>query len=140
MSMRMTRILVATAIVLAGSDVAGADDNLEGCTLKTLRGNYTFTASGFNIVGGVAVPKAIVEALEFHGDGAVSVPSATLSVNGVIIRTVDGLGTYTLESDCSGTINLGGPTFDAVVSKDGTIAMIQTNPNTVFQGNAIRRD
>jgi hypothetical protein len=140
MTMRMTPILIA-AMVLVGAGLAGADDLVPGCTPKTLRGSYTFTASGFNIGGGgVAVPKAIVEVLEFDGDGTVTVPSATVSVNGVIIRSVDGVGSYTLEDDCSGTISLGGPTFDAVVSQDGgTIAMIQTNPSTVFQGNAVRR-
>jgi hypothetical protein len=139
MKMSSTPVLIAAAMVLAVPGLAGADDIVAGCTLKTLRGSYTFTASGFNIVGGLAVPKAIVEVLDFHGDGTVSVPSATVSINGVIIRSLDGLGSYTLEDDCSGTLILNAPTFDIVVSQNGgTIAMIQTNPNTVMQGNAVR--
>lgn len=141
MKMRTTPLLIAAAMALAGSRLAGADEIARGCTLATLRGSYTFTASGFNIgAGGVAVPKAILEVLHFHGDGTVSVPWATVSVNGVFIRSVDGLGSYTLEEDCSGTISLGVPTFDVSVSQDGrTIAMIQTNPATVMQGSAVRR-
>jgi hypothetical protein len=78
--------------------------------------------------------------IRFNGDGTLSVPAATLSVNGVIIRSLPSLGTYTVEDDCTGTITFHGPTFDAFISRDGdTLSMIQTNPNTVFQGTASRR-
>ena len=46
-----------------------ADDG-KACTVQTLRGSYLFAASGFNIVAGVAQPKAIVEGIDFNGDGA----------------------------------------------------------------------
>jgi hypothetical protein len=52
------------------------------CRLHTLRGSYVFAATGYDIVGGVAQPKAIVEAIDFHGDGTLSVPAVTVSVNG----------------------------------------------------------
>jgi hypothetical protein len=38
------------------------------CAERTLRGSYVFSAAGFNIVGGVQQPKAIVEAIVFHGE------------------------------------------------------------------------
>jgi len=111
----------------------------EGCGVKTLRGTYVFAATGFNIVAGVALPKAIVEVIEFNGDGTLSVPAATLSANGMIVRSVDGVGTYTVADDCSGTILFAGPVFDIFVAPDAEqIWMIQTNPNTVFQGTATR--
>ena len=111
----------------------------EVCGVKTLRGTYVFAATGFNIVAGVALPKAIVEVIEFNGDGTLSVPAATLSANGVIIRSVHGTGTYTVADDCSGTILFAGPAFDIFVSPDAeTIWLIQNNPNTVFQGTATR--
>jgi len=53
-----------------------------------------------------------------------------------------GAGTYSLDSDCVGSIAFGaagGPTFDLFMSpkgKDGW--MIQTNPNTVFQGKVVQ--
>ena len=109
------------------------------CGLGTLRGTYVFSASGFNIVAGVAQPKAIVEVLEFNGDGTLSVPFATVSVNGVIIRSAPSVGTYTVADDCSGTVLFNGPAFDIVVARNvETISMIQTNPNTVMQGTATR--
>ena len=50
---------------------------------STLDGLYVFTAPGFNIVAGVPQPKAIVELIDFHGDGELTVPAATVSINGV---------------------------------------------------------
>ena len=125
---------------LAGTNRGGSGSGQEaGCTVQTLRGSYVFSASGFNIVGGVQQPKAIVEVIAFNGDGTLDVPAATVSLNGVIIRSLHSVGTYTVEDNCSGTVTFNGPTYDIFLSKDGDdISMIQTNPNTVFQGLATR--
>jgi hypothetical protein len=109
------------------------------CSERTLRGSYVFSASGFNIVGGVQQPKAIVEVIVFNGDGTLEVPAATVSLNGLIIRSPQSVGTYTVDDTCVGTVTFNGPTFDMFLSRDGDdISMIQTNPNTVFQGLATR--
>ena len=109
------------------------------CTVQTLHGSFVFSATGFNIVAGVQQPKAIVEVIEFNGDGTLSVPAATVSVNGMIVRSSPSIGTYTVEDDCVGTVAFNGPTYDIFISKDGDLlSMIQTNPNTVFQGAATR--
>lgn len=122
------------------SGFAAAEGERRACTVRTLRGSYVFSATGFNIVGGVQQPKAIVEVIAFNGDGTLDVPAATVSLNGVIIRSLPSYGTYTVEDDCTGTITLNGPTFDIFLSTHGNnISMIQTNPNTVFQGLATRR-
>ena len=71
-----TRSLVVAALALGISGVAQAAND---CTLKTLNGLYVFTASGYNVVAGVAQPKAIVELINFNGDGTLSVPAATRS-------------------------------------------------------------
>jgi hypothetical protein len=119
--------------------VSSAEAAREACTEATLRGSYVFSASGFNIVGGVQQPKAIVEVIVFNGDGTLDVPAATVSLNGVIVRSLHSVGTYTVEDNCSGTITFNGPTYDMFLSKDGDdISMIQTNANTVFQGLARR--
>ena len=150
---RFTILAVAAVALAAGmwSVAAAESDGSRGssnaqegrsCGLKTLRGSYLFAASGFNIVGGVALPKAINEVIEFNGDGTLAVPSVTLSVNGTISRPPGSVGDYTLEADCTGTIAFtGGPSFDIVVGPHGgTVWMIQTNPNTVFEGTATRFD
>jgi hypothetical protein len=136
---RLTRqSLVAAAMALGVSGVALADND---CSLKTLRGSYVFAANGYNIVSGVAQPKTIVEVIDFNGDGTLSVPAATRSVNGVIARTPPGgTGSYTVDVGCKGTIAFdGGPSFDIFISPKGrTLWMIQTNSDTVFQGTATR--
>ena len=126
----------------SGRDASGfrpAEAERRMCTERTLRGSYVFSASGFNIVGGVQQPKAIVEVILFHGDGTFDVPAATVSLNGAIIRSLPSSGTYTVEDNCLGTITFNGPTYDMFLSKDGDdISMIQTNTGTVFQGLATR--
>ena len=122
------------------SGVSSAEAARGACTERTLRGSYVFSASGFNIVGGIQQPKAIVEVIAFNGDGMLDVLAATVSLNGVIVRSPPSVGTYMVDDNCSGTITLNGPTFDIFLSPDGDdISMIQTNPNTVFQGLATRR-
>ena len=136
----------AAVVAIGGAQLVGTSGHGNGsgvergtCTERTLRGSYVFSATGFNIVGGVQQPKAIVEVIAFNGDGTLDVPAATVSLNGVIIRSLHSVGTYTVEENCSGTITFNGPTYDMFLSKDGDdISMIQTNPNTVFQGLATR--
>ena len=135
--MRQTLVAATTALGLSG--VALADND---CTLKTLRGSYVFAAKGYNIysAGGIAQPKAIIEVINFNGDGTLSVPAATRSVNGVVARTPPGgTGSYTVDAACTGTITFAGPLFDIFISPNGEkLWMIQTNPDTVFQGTATR--
>jgi hypothetical protein len=133
------RTLIAVTMALGMSGVAWAQDDTQGkkCKPSTLRGSYIFTASGFNIVGGVSQPKTIVELIDFHGDGTVSVPGGTLSINGVVTQIPPtGVGEYTLETDCTGSLAfVSGPSFNIFIVPDGKNGwMIQTNPNTVFQG------
>jgi hypothetical protein len=125
--------LIAAAMALGMSGVALAAND---CTLKSLRGTYVFTASGYNLVAGVAQPKAIVEVINFNGDGTLTVPAATRSVNGVLARTPPGGGgTYTVEAGCTGKIAFDGPAFDMFISPRGEkIWMIQSNSDTVFVG------
>jgi len=133
-------LFVALAI-LGVSGTAMADDHQDDCTAKTLHGTYVFAATGHNIVAGVAQPKAIVEVIEFDGNGSLSAPTATRSLNGVIARALVGSGGYTVEASCIGTITFDGPgpTFDMFFSPGGDkLWLIQTNPNTVFQGTATR--
>jgi hypothetical protein len=123
-------MLLPMAVTLALSQETSAEDRSRGCTESTLLGLYVFNASGFNIVAGVAVPKAVVEFIRFNGDGTLTVPAATRSVDGMIARSqANGVGSYTLLPDCTGSITFGppGPTFDVFVGNRGArIRMIQT--------------
>jgi hypothetical protein len=139
----ISKTLVAAAMMLGMSGIALAENE---CAARTagLHGTYLFAGSGFTIVGGVAQPKAIVEVISFNGDGTLTVPAFTRSINGAIGKSTPGVvgtGSYTVEPDCTGTISFtGGPSFDTVVSpRWDTIWMIQTNPENVFQGTATRQ-
>ncbi len=120
----------------------GADSNAPVCSEQTLRGSYLFAAQGFSIVNGAAQPKAILEGIDFKGDGTLSVPFATVSVNGsIIVVPPGGTGVYTVEPSCQGTLKFGanGPNFNIFVRPNGrTVFMIQTDANQVFQGTVSR--
>src|ERR1700681_2200771 len=79
--------------------------------LSTLGDVYLFSASGFNIIGGVAQPKAVVELIRFNGDGTLTGGPATASINGTITRSpAGGLGSYTVATNCTGALDFGPPT------------------------------
>lgn len=126
--------LAAAAIALSVSASVQADDN-EGsgreCSEATLQGLYVFSASGFSIVAGVAQPRALVEFIRFNGDGTLSNPAVTLSINGVITRGGGSgpSGTYSMASNCTGSLAFGppGPTFDLYLTPSGSeVHMIVT--------------
>ena len=141
MSKSILGTLIISATALAASANALADDQPRPCSAETLTGLYVFSTTGYNIVGGVAQPKAIVEVIRFNGDETLTVPAATRSINGVIgTSPPGGAGAYTLEPDCKGTLAFtGGPSFDIFASPKGDdLWMIQTNANNVLQGNVTR--
>ena len=140
------QFLVAAAVALATGvaipqAASATNDEAVTCGLKTLRGVYHFSASGFNIVNGVAVPKAIIETIVFDGHGGVLTPAVTVSVNGFLIQPPQGSpGVYTVDADCTGTLTFGdGPSFDLQIHPYGkSIIMLQTFPVAVMQGTANR--
>ena len=129
------RVLLAVAAVFLGlTRNAPAEEAAEGqCTVATLRGLYQFAATGFNVVSGVAQPKSVVASWLFDGRGSFG-DTATASLNGTILRPPFATGTYTVSSDCRGTLtDPAGFTFDLFLSPGGReFFTIQTNPNTVF--------
>jgi hypothetical protein len=140
--------VVTAAMALAVSGVARAHDDDDGkpCSNHTLRGLYVFNPSGFNIVGGVPQPKAILEFIDFQGDGTFTgPPGGAASINGMVTpNTVPGQGTYTVLPDCTGTLLFGPPAppfaFNLIAAFEGsTVYMIQTGPGSpVMQGTAER--
>jgi hypothetical protein len=151
MSTRLTiKTIMAAILTLAASGVALAQTT-GTCSVQTLDGTYVFTAHGWNIVNGAAVPKAIVEGINFKGDGTLTSPFATVSINGSIIHASGGVGTYTLQSNCTGTLTFtNGPSFDIFVDPppppshqtfSKQLWMIQTGPAAapaVFEGTVTR--
>jgi len=137
-------VSLVAAMALSTPAAARAQSEEQTCGVNTLRGLYLFATSGFNIVNGVAQPKAIIEGIEFNGNGTLSVPFATVSINGNIIRSSGGVGSYTVQANCTGTLTFSrGPSFDIFVQPQGKqLWMIQTGPAAAppaaFEGIATR--
>ena len=148
MSKSTTQILMAAVMAFGVSGVAVADTDGKHCALGALDGLYVFSVTGYTIVAGSPPePKAITEFIRFNGDGTLTSPAATRSLNGVVAQFVPGgTGTYTVTNPdptdiaCSGTLTFtGGPSFDLFfVPKGDDVWMIQTNPNNVLQGKATK--
>lgn len=156
----MMKVLAAAIpLILCLPAIAAPADPPTKCRNDNLRGRYVFTASGFqrapgSLPGSPWVPKAIVEVLQFSGDGLVTTPHVTIANPpsadaGIIVSPPGGgaNGEYFVNDDCTGTLHFfdaGNVTFNIVVDRTpraDTIWMIQTNPaNNVFQGTAKRTD
>ena len=134
------------AAVFATPGIARAENDgqsvMPTCGVYTLHGSYLFATHGWSIVDGVAQPKAIVEGIDFNGDGTLVSPFATVSINGTIIRSSGSLGTYIVNTDCTGTLSFtDGPSFDIFVHPSGRqLWMIQTAGPlpAVFEGTVTR--
>jgi hypothetical protein len=141
---KQAMVVFAISFTACAGAYANDRDQRKACRDSTLRGLYVFGATGFNIVGGVAQPKAIMEFIRFNGRGGLTAPAATVSIDGVITRSpANGPGTYTVESDCTGSLVFGppGPTFDLFIAPSGSeVHMIQTGGMVpgVLQGTAER--
>ena len=133
-------VCLVAAMALGTSTTARAAADAH-CSVQMLRGSYLFATHGWNIVGGVAQPKAIMEGIDFNGDGTLVSPFATVSINGTILHSSGSLGTYTVNTDCTGTLSFtGGASFDIFVEQNGKqLWMIQTGPGSpVFEGTVTR--
>src|SRR6266446_4015107 len=132
--------LLALAIAFGISGIALADGDSVVCGPQTLNGSYVFNPHGFDIVDGAAQPIAVFEGIDFNGDGTLTVPFATVSINGLILQfPPGGTGTYTLDSSCQGTLtfNDSGVHYDISVRGSARqIEMIETDANSVLNGTA----
>ncbi len=132
-------IMAISQFGMSGS--AHAQNATQACSEQTLTGSFVFAADGFTIVEGAAQPIAIVEGIDFHGDGTLSVPFATVSINGQIIEVPPGGdGTYAVQANCQGTLTFsGGINFKLFVRPSGkSLWMIRTDPDTALQGSVLK--
>lgn len=87
------------------------------CNVHMLRGLYLWTWDGYADLGGNLVPKAVMQGLQFNGDGTTFNPFGTVNIGGsIIIDATGGVGTYTVAPDCTGTLTItDGPSFNMYV-------------------------
>jgi hypothetical protein len=92
-----------------------------GCSVDTLEGNYLFTASVLSRSDrpDPTYPRVAAGVRTFDGAGNLS-QLATNSFGGAISHDVDVTGTYTLDSNCTGTMTIAGTRhWDIFVAEDG---------------------
>jgi hypothetical protein len=102
------------------------------CTLSTLNGPYGLVLTG-TIVG--VGPFSQVGIVNFDGAGHISAKETTSFV-GAIIPRHPAFGTYTVNSDCTGSSSIGGHTADFVIVDGGDEQqLLVTDPGAVITGS-----
>ena len=101
---RIFSVLFALAVVLATTSTLYAQ-----CSNATLTGNYPFIYSGMNAPGHSVTGKntfgnAAVGVFTFDGAGNLSLTYTDVSNGQVISTSVPDTGTYTVNSDCTGSL------------------------------------
>lgn len=152
MAARMTTGSIALALALALPGLGWATPGGR-CSNAMLQGKYVFTATGFTRAPGSPpgtpwVPKAIVEVIQFNGNGTLTTPLIVAAnpfgdSGGVLAPPAGAPGEYQLDSDCRGTVRFfdaGNVAFAIYVEPwSRRVHMIQIHPaNNVFQGTAER--
>ncbi len=133
-------ITLFATLVVATLQRGFAQDQ-DGCSLSTLNGQYVFDATGWNVVNGSAVPKTVVEFLTFEGDGTLTSIATAVVGGNIIAHDTPGSGTYTVNSDCTGTLTFNGSglTFDLFIAANGKqLHMIETVTGQMLAGPAQR--
>lgn len=120
------------------STITMRKQNATGCSNSTLTGNYAITLAGFGtpstklVPANPSVPLALAGLATFDGAGNLTV-SFTSSDNGDISPLRSDAGSYTVSSDCAGTITdeTAGVDFATVVLAGGTeVFGVQTDVGT----------
>ena len=101
------------------------------CSVGMLKGQYLWTFDAYANFNGNFVPTAIMQGLQFNGDGTMLNTFGTVNIGGTIIFDVTGaVGSYTVAPDCTGTLSVpGGPSFNMYVGPGAQkVWSIQTSP------------
>lgn len=136
-------IVLALLLTLTKTKVMQTVHASSGCGLSTLSGNYGFTQTGFynfseNGGGGYA-PTADVGLVAFDGNGNFTA-NFTDSTNGKVTTGLSAPGTYTVNSNCTGTLTIVNVTspgenahYTTVVLGSGTEMMAISTDNEATQ-------
>jgi hypothetical protein len=123
-------VCLAAAMALNTSANTGAAPDAQVCSVDRLHGLYLCTFDGYTRLGGNLLPKAVMQGLQFNGDGTTYNPFGTVNIGGTIIIDATGeVGTYTVAPDCTGTLSItDGPSFNMYIGPGGKQLWItQTN-------------
>jgi hypothetical protein len=83
-------------------------------------------------------PAVAVGEITYDGRGN-TLATFTVNINGHVQTHTDVPGTYTINSDCTGTVLEAGAHYSFVTSPDGnTTTWMETDPGVVFSGTEVR--
>jgi hypothetical protein len=118
-------LLLAVSLFYAQSVVAEEQANTKAkeCSKATLSGSFGYSSTGTLLDSYVPAPYAgpfgEVGRQTFDGKGNTSAKATTSSIGNIAPVTVE--GTYTVNSDCTGSMTLNVSPFDSVVHADFVI-------------------
>jgi hypothetical protein len=99
-------VCLAATMALGTSSPARAAADARVCSADRLRGLYLWTFDSHENVDGNFVPVAVMQGLQFNGDGTTYNAFGTVNIGGTIIFDVTGFsGTYSVNPDCTGTLS-----------------------------------
>ena len=118
--------------------------DLQGCSAATLYGRFGLTFSGYSTIGAVpalisaSIPVAGGGLVTFDGNGNLSA-SETVNLGGKIL-SVDLPGTYTVNSDCTGSLTTANAHLNLVIVRNGReILAVNTVPGSVILDNFVKQ-
>jgi len=129
-------LVCLTASMAPGtSATALAAGDARVCGVDMLKGLYLWTFDGYTRLGGNLLPKAVMQGLQFNGDGTTFNPFGTVNIGGTtLIDATGGVGTYTVAADCTGTLSIiNGPSFNIYVGPGAQ--QVWTTQTNVGPGN-----
>jgi hypothetical protein len=137
--------LVAAMALGRGTSATAGPAPAQVCSVGMLRGLYLWTFDAYENLGGNFVPVAVMQGLQFNGDGTTYNAFGTVNIGGTIVFDVTGApGIYTVAPDCTGTLSItGGPNFNIYVGPGAQqVWTIQSSPDPlapgVSRGTAVR--
>ena len=113
------------------------------CSNATLKGTYLFNSDGWNVAGDVRKPTAYVGQENYDGHGTFTGVNS-YSVDGVITRNEAYTGTYTVNPDCTASVEITNPGnvithYDYFIAPSGDeFVFIQVDAGTVVTGKEFR--
>lgn len=128
-------ILIATMALGTPATAQPTAADARECSADKLRGLYLWTFDGYTRSNGNLLPKAVMQGLQFNGDGTTYNPFGTVNIGGaIIIDATGGVGTYTVAADCTGTLSIvNGPSFNIYVGPGAK--QVWTTQTNVGPGN-----
>jgi hypothetical protein len=132
-------LLFGSLLFLSPTPAAHAKDRNE-CSESSLKGSYGYWFTGPLVGAGLVAAAGLIA---FDGEGGLAAQDTVNNENVAILRRT-GTGTYTVDSNCFGSVQLGGDfrklSFDFLIvpGSGGTeLSFIVTNPGTVQTGVAM---